>query len=160
REAVGGVPRRLLVPDVDDADLLVDTAVVDGLNVPAAQREDVRNPLPAQRACDQATTMNEGHPANIAGSADRRETPATVWGVRLSVNRADQPGEGRNQDFFGGSPAFGEAAPAVERRLDRKAVVAEDHHQRAGLKALEVRGDALCDLVPDGFEAARRVQGA
>ena len=45
RPAVGGVRRRLLVTDVDHADALVEAAVVDRHDVPAAEREHVRHAL-------------------------------------------------------------------------------------------------------------------
>jgi hypothetical protein len=47
RPRVGGVRRRLLVPDVDDPDAGAQTGVVDGQDVAAAQREDCAHALAA-----------------------------------------------------------------------------------------------------------------
>ncbi len=52
RPAVGGVRRGLLVAHVDDADALVEAAVVDRHDVSAAEREDEGHLLGVQRAGD------------------------------------------------------------------------------------------------------------
>ena len=54
--SVGGVGRDLLVADVDDLDALVDAAVVDVDDVPAAEREDRVDPLRAESLGDQVAT--------------------------------------------------------------------------------------------------------
>ena len=58
RPAVGRVRRRLLVAHVDDADALVEAAVVDRHDVPAAEREDVRHALLLERARDDPSSVH------------------------------------------------------------------------------------------------------
>src|SRR5690606_8094563 len=73
RVAVRGVPGGLLVPDVDDADALVDAAVVDRLDVPSAEREQMRRAVTLERLSDEPTAMNERHPRDSS-----RYGPVTV----------------------------------------------------------------------------------
>jgi hypothetical protein len=51
----------LLVPDVDDLDVLVDAAVVDGLDVAAAEGEDGVYALLLEAAGHQISAVNLGH---------------------------------------------------------------------------------------------------
>ena len=59
RIAVGGVRRGLLVAHVDDADALVQAAVVDVDDVAAAQREDCVDPFRLERLGDQVAARND-----------------------------------------------------------------------------------------------------
>ena len=63
RPAVGGVAGGLLVADVDDADPLVEAAVVDGLDVASAEGEEVRRAVPLERLGDQAPAVDHCHVA-------------------------------------------------------------------------------------------------
>ena len=120
RVAVGGVTGGLLVADVDDADAFVETAVVDGLDVPAAEREEVRRAVACKRLRDQSTAVNERHtlkcttrldvvPAQQERGGPTRRGDGTVWTLgrrsfdRL-VNVPDEPGERRNEHLFGDAP--------------------------------------------------------
>ncbi len=59
RVAVGGVRRRLLVTHVDDADALVDAAVINVDDVAAAQREDGVHALGLERLGDEMAAGND-----------------------------------------------------------------------------------------------------
>ena len=61
RVAVGGVRRGLLVPHVDDADALVEAAVVDRHDVAAAEREDEVDALFGEGARDDLSTVKLCH---------------------------------------------------------------------------------------------------
>ena len=61
RPAVGGMRGGLFVAHVDDADALVEAAVVDRHHVPAAKGEDERHLLGAQRARHQPSAVNGPH---------------------------------------------------------------------------------------------------
>ena len=61
RPAVGGVPGGLLVAHVDDADPLVEAAVVDGLDVAPAEGEEVRRSVPLERLGDEAPAVDHAH---------------------------------------------------------------------------------------------------
>ncbi len=53
--------RRLLVAGVHHPDALVQAAVVDGLNVAAAEREDVVDTVPLESLRNQASAVNLCH---------------------------------------------------------------------------------------------------
>ena len=61
RVAVGGVAGGLLVAHVDDADALVEAAVVDGLDVAAAEREEVRRAVALERLGDEPAAVDHAH---------------------------------------------------------------------------------------------------
>ena len=63
--AVGRVPGGLLVPDVDDADSLVEATIVDRLDVPSAQGEEMRRAVPLERLGDQAPSVDHCHEASL-----------------------------------------------------------------------------------------------
>ena len=69
RVAVGRVAGGLLVAHVDDADALVEAAVVDRLDVPAAEREEVRRAVPLERLRDEPTAVHECHGLRILTTA-------------------------------------------------------------------------------------------
>ncbi len=71
RVAVGGVAGRLLVPDVDDADAVVEAPVVDGLDVAAAEGEEVRCAVAQERLGDESTAVDLSHAALIPRGAER-----------------------------------------------------------------------------------------
>jgi hypothetical protein len=60
------VARRLLVANVDDTNGLVETAVIDGLDVTTAEREEVRRTVTLQRLRNQTTTVDERHEKLLA----------------------------------------------------------------------------------------------
>ena len=66
RVAVGGVRGDLLVAHVDDADALVDAAVVDVDDVAAAEREDRVDALVLQRLGDQVAARDHARVAALA----------------------------------------------------------------------------------------------
>jgi hypothetical protein len=99
RVPVGGVPCRLLVPHVDDADAVVETAVVNRLDVPAAEREEVRDPVPRERLGNEPTAMNLRHARDIRqprpeGTRPRAESSrqeGTRPAPRAHVRKARDP---------------------------------------------------------------------
>jgi hypothetical protein len=80
RVAVGGVRRDLLVPYVDDANALVDAAVIDVDDVAAAKREDRVHPFVLERFRHQVTARDD---ARIAGLA----LQGVFGGACLRLNR-------------------------------------------------------------------------
>ena len=76
--AVGGVPRRLLVPHVDDADPFVEAAVVDGLDVPSAEGKKVRRSVALEGLGDE-------FPGNTFVRPDDPRI-AVVWGHRREMH--------------------------------------------------------------------------
>ena len=86
RVAVRGVACGLLVPNVDDADVLVETPVVDGLDVTSAQREEMRRSVTLERLRDQTTTVNERHELLLAKRGyGRRSMPRKPARTDLSA---------------------------------------------------------------------------
>src|SRR5262245_47077959 len=59
--SVCSVSRGLLVPNVHDADLLVDAPVVNRLDVPAAQGEKMRRPLAPERLRYEPAAVDHPH---------------------------------------------------------------------------------------------------
>jgi hypothetical protein len=76
------------VANVDDADVFVETAVVDGLDVPAAQREDVRRAVTFQCLGDEAPSMDQRHAAqSIMQCSVQRQVASTNRAFRSSNPR-------------------------------------------------------------------------
>ena len=72
RPRVGGVRGGLLVARVDDVDAFAQTAVIDGRDVAAAEREDALDPCFGERAGDEMTTDADGHVDDLSDlSAER-----------------------------------------------------------------------------------------
>jgi hypothetical protein len=82
------MPRRLLVSRVDHANALVDAAVVNRLNVAAAQREHVRDAVAPQSLSNQAPTMSLCHFANYIAHAGLNRDLAKF---RLNTNFQPSP---------------------------------------------------------------------
>src|SRR5581483_6447146 len=80
--ALGGMAGDLLVPGVDDADAFVEAAVVDVLDVPAAQREDRVDPLALE------------HPGDEVAAVDLRHAPAPRLLLRAAKCTARVVGAG------------------------------------------------------------------
>ena len=83
RIAVGGVPRGLLVTRVDDADAVIETAVVDGLDVSPAQREEVRDAVAFQRLGDEPTAVYECHGAGAYSTRGPPSVPGRASHANL-----------------------------------------------------------------------------
>ena len=82
RVAVGGVRRDLLVAHVDDADALIDAAIVDVDDVAAAQGEDRVDALVLQRLGDQ---MAAGDDARVAALALQGVFGGRGLGLRIDA---------------------------------------------------------------------------
>ena len=92
RPAVGRVRRGLLVAHVDDADALVEAAVVDRHHVPAAEGEDEGDVLGAQRARHQRPPWMYPIPERPSLRFDRaRSRP------RRTIATGSQSGNGRRR---------------------------------------------------------------
>ena len=86
RIAVGGVRGDLLVPHVDDADALIDAAVIDVDDVAAAEREDRIDAFVLQRLGDQVTARDDaGIPALPLQSVLGRRRSSVGVGTGLTV---------------------------------------------------------------------------
>ncbi len=88
RIAVGGVGGDLLVADVDDADPLVEAAIVDVDDVSAAQREDRVHALVLQRLGDQMSARDD-----LSGAVlpDQGIARSITHGVRLPHSMVSRP---------------------------------------------------------------------
>ena len=99
--------------------LFVEAAVVDGLDVPAAEREEVRRAVTFERLRDQPTAVDERHERKCTtrlgfvprarARARRSMAPRTAAALgRGSFDRlvhvADEPRESRDEHFFGDAP--------------------------------------------------------
>jgi len=58
------------VAHVDDLDFFVETAIVDGLNMPAAEREKMGDAVPVQSLGDEAPSVYESHARNLTRKVD------------------------------------------------------------------------------------------
>ena len=94
RVSVGGVRRRLLVARVDDADVLVDAAVVDALDVPAAEGEEHLRALLLHHAGDHVAAVYPAHaspPLPLRPSAEWWRQCSTCSCTRSAISSASNP---------------------------------------------------------------------
>jgi hypothetical protein len=95
RISVGGVGSRLFVAYIDNANTLVEAAVIDVDDVPAAERKDGVDALGFERLGDKVATRDDTRvatfrPQRILGRAARLglgHRPARTW-LRSRINRA------------------------------------------------------------------------
>ena len=168
RVAVGRVRRDLLVAHVDDADALIDAAVVDVDDVAAAQREDRVHAFVLERLGDQVAAGDHARVAALALQSifgGRRPWAATDAGFTVAMSASNVSDSSRGT---GGSTLWFQMSAACGPRCSRRAAkrlatfgeVPRAHglqHEQRQQRRDDVAGDASVNtaLQPCAFGNAR-----
>ncbi len=103
----------LLVAHVDDANALVEAAVVDGLDVTAAERKQVRHAMSFERLGDEAPAVNECHAGELSSFFARSL-------LALAVAACGASGPPATQICTRVTQPQGLAAPSLDATIERE----------------------------------------